>query len=583
MSGLPILHFKLTDNDQKYVSIQLSYFLICDMIIATKQPEVLNMQNSPDTVEMMNDINKIASYFQGEKEELPQIDAPEEFIRQFTAYRIKLQNDETRKMQQLLINCGYPEKNTAHFFYEAWCRMIEHCSKSLTDKEKEYLNWIDSENTKGSYQFIPSENTIRKWLNKSRTPENRLTIYQVAFVLNLTAYLPEDHIESDSNLYLTSVNYLFNKIFGQRYVSKNPDELIFLYCLINDRQSDNRYLNALKMIALFRERSTNERYNHNSLTEQDSSSTNMVMDNGFGMPASMFIQYLLTISSSLEDLQSFIVRQIEKNINVFSGQKNIDAYLRKYRNHGLESFNLFDMAKEQYQYSPKNFANYVIISSELKKNLNYLSRRMELCLAIQSASSFKEIRQRCLQNGISLSIFNYLSSYETFDYLYNCQGTDETIRFFISQIMVSQDAVYPTKFNLFYKKGHNVVYEQLRRSLIISHFFSFWFINPTADFEEYKLEINSILIKNYYMPLYSKNLFDSFFILCSKFNDPLLHYYNICMEIVDYYKTFQEEFLKIKYSDLNTFQLNSKALIYSEDKYDLDPCDKPSVQKAIIE
>ena len=85
------------------------------------------------------------------------------------------------------------------------------------------------------------------------------------------------------------------------------------------------------------------------------------------------------------------------------------------------------------------------------------------------------------------------------------------------------------------------------------------------------------------MPLYSKNLFDSFFILCSKFNDPLLHYYNICMEIVDYYKTFQEEFLKIKYSDLNTFQLNSKALIYSEDKYDLDPCDKPSVQKAIIE
>lgn len=565
-----------------------------------------------DTQEMEDELNELVQYFKGDREELPQITNPDEFIKKFTNYREKLLEDETRKIQQLMIDCGYPNRNAAPAFCNVWQAMINQCDHALTVEEKQLLNWDTSKNSKGSYRFIPKEDTVRRWLNKSRTPESRLMLYQIAFVLELRAYLPKDNIEDNLNQYPQTVNYLFNKIYGQRYVSKTVDELIFLYCLVKEPQkkdlennknpnlAKHRYVTALKMIARYHQL-VSDNYEKNSrpisttepAPEASDSETIFVMNTGFEMQQDAFLNYLKIISPILDDQCSSVVTQINKNIDVFKEEESIRKFVSQYGNDQLSALTAFEPTQTKYQKAGHNLGKYILVSSTLKKNLNFLMRRMQLCIEIKdrasiNQSSLKKIKDKCQDNGINNLVFQYLLNFQIADLKYNYKGVNGTFNYLIDEIFLPQEVIYPTKSELFYKKGHNAVYEQLRKALIISHFFSFWFQNPTAEFEDYEREINTILISHFYNPLYSKSFFDSFFTLCSKFQNPIKHYYQLCNEIIILYKSFQEAFLSaLKATDPDLLEkyssLSSKKLVYDlESEIDLNPCDFIQVQKEII-
>ena len=44
------------------------------------------------------------------------------------------------------------------------------------------------------------------------------------------------------------MNFLFNKVYNQRYVTRTADELIFVFCLKNGKN----YLTAMQMLAKYR-------------------------------------------------------------------------------------------------------------------------------------------------------------------------------------------------------------------------------------------------------------------------------------------------------------------------------------------
>ena len=118
--------------------------------------------------------------------------------------------------------------------------------------------------------------------------------------------------------------------------------------------------------------------------------------------------------------------------------------------------------------------------------------------------------------------------------------------------------------------------------------------------EDYIYEINQILTENYYLPMYSKNSFDSFLILCTKLYqsnkiNPIDVYYRLFDYIYSIFNNYNDLFLKNpefeNYNHLSTYELlvqpeDIDADILSYKDMNIKKClhkiDDPAIQKEIL-
>ena len=545
-----------------------------------------------DTVSLQDEIAKILDKYKPEDTPLPDIES-ENFLEVLQKYNEKISSDCRMKMNILMVILGYAEKNVSSKLYELIEKMINECDKHLTPEEKEYLKWENKCNSEieseikskskpnpNSYNFIPKPDTIDKWLNSKRIP-NRLSLYKICFALNLPLYLYDDvkNMDMQGTKYILSANYLFNKVYNQRYSSKEADELIFVYQLINSvhNKCQNSYLQAMKMLASYRKKSM---LCQNEAFFYDDKSTILIIGRGIEMLPEAFVDFLSQLSPILDIRHSAVNKKIESIIQKFTSGERTKQFLEKYYDSNSTlicgTFNSGNAVVN----SVRNMADYVLISSILKRNMEFLNKRLELCSVIHSnnynSRRISRIKEVFLQYGISDNIFEYMNNFKV-------PYTKDIIMFLIKEIMLTEKEVYGI-FGEDKKNTSAQIYEKTRNVLIITHFLDYWSgLDYDPEYEDYKLSINNILMKFGYMPMYAKSLFDSFFLLCAQLKDPVISYYRIIDKIVTNYRGFQNSFLSSVDESIrnnyNPLSANTPIMKYSEMA---DCIDDTYIQKELL-
>lgn len=535
-----------------------------------------------DTVSLQDEISKILDKYKPEDTPLPDIESGN-FLEVLHEYNEKISSDCRMKMNILMVISGYAEKNISSKLYELIENMIKECDKCLTPEEKKYLEWESECNSKpnpNSYSFIPKPDTIDKWLNSKRIP-NRLSLYKIAFALNLPLYLYDavKNMNTQSKEYISSVNYLFNKVYNQRYSSKEADELIFVYQLINSvhNKCQNSYLQAMKMLASYNKKSMLCKKNN---FFYDDKSTILIIDRGIKMLPESFVDFLSQLSPILNIRHSAVNKKIESIVQKFTSGERTRQFLEKYYDSNSTLICGTFYNGDTVGDSVRNMADYVLISSILKRNVEFLNRRLALCSVIHSNSynsrRISYVKGVFLQYGISDNIFEYLSNFKI-------PYAKDIIMFIIKEIMLTEKEIYGI-FEEDKKNPTAQTYEKIRNILIITHFLDYWSgLDYDPEYEDYKLSIDNILMKFGYMPMYTKNLFDSFFMLCAQLKNPVISYYNIIDEIVMNYWGFQNSFLESVDEDIrdnyNPLSANTPIMKYHEMA---DCIDDTSIQKELL-
>ena len=530
-----------------------------------------------DTIALQDEISKILDRYRPENIQLPDIES-EEFLEILQKYNEKLSSDCKIKMRILMVESEYKDKNVSVKLHELIKSMIDECNEKLEPEEKKYLRWEDNKNP-DSYSFVPKPDTIDKWMNSKRIP-SRLSIYKISCALHLPVYLYETlkNMDIQSREYILSANYLFNKVYNQRYSSKEADELIFVYQLINGIYAGNNnwYLQAMKMIADY--------YKKSMLCKQndpvyDNSSTILIIGKGIEMMPEPFVDFLSVLSPVLNIMHSSVNKKIRAIVKKFADGDRTSRFLEKYYDSNNELIRGCFNNGDKVESSDKNMADYVLISPVLKNNLEFLNRRMSLCYAVHN-NSYSERRLSYIKNifaqyGVSDNIFRYLSSFEISD-------MKDIMIFIIREIMLTEKELY----GIFSEddKTNAQTYKKARELLIITHFLDYWSgTDYEPEYHDYRYNIDNILMKSGYNPLYTKNLFDSFFLMTAQLKDPVASYYNIINETVLYYWGFQNNFLSSAdvYTRDNYNSLSSKVPII---KYMEAACfiDDKGIQKQIL-
>ncbi len=530
-----------------------------------------------DTVSLQDEISKILDKYKPENTLLPEIES-ENFLEVLQEYNEKISSDCRVKMNVLMVILGYAEKNVSNKLYELIEKMINECDKYLTPEEKEYLIWENKSNP-NSYGFIPKPDTIHNWLNSKRIP-NRLSLYKMAFALDLPLYFYNvvKNMDMQSREYISSANYLFNKVYNQRYSSKEADELIFVYQLINSvhDKCKNSYLQAMKMLASYNKRATLYK-NDDSFC--DDKSTTLIIGKGIEMLPEAFIDFLLQLSPILNKRHSAVNKKIKSIVQKFAASERTSKFLEKYydSNNALicGTFNNGDVVGN----SISNMADYVLTSSILKHNIEFLNRRLKLCSVIHSNSynshRISHIKEVFMQQGISDNMFEYLKNFKI-------PYANDIITFLIEEIMLTKKEVYGT-FEENRKNTITETNEKTRSVLILTHFLDYWSgLDHDSEYEDYKLSIDNILMKFGYMPMYTKKMFDSFFMLCAQLKNPIISYYSIIDKIVMNYWEFQNSFLASVDEDIrdnyNPLSANAQIMKYPEMA---DCIDDKNIQKEL--
>ena len=182
-----------------------------------------------------------------DEDSIPYIaDNIEAFLSKYIEFCQKIVIGRREKIRQIMNNQSIPYKNCQNTIVEKIQQMMDECRRELSDEEKFVLKWNKKPNSSDSFSSVPKKDAVKKWLSDTgaRNP-NRMYLYKIAFALGLQAYYPSEISDDRSDDYKTSVNYLFNKIYNQRYCTRTYYELIFIFCLKNGKS----YLTAMKMIA----------------------------------------------------------------------------------------------------------------------------------------------------------------------------------------------------------------------------------------------------------------------------------------------------------------------------------------------
>ena len=493
--------------------------------------------------------------------------------------------------------------------------MIKLCNTELSDKEKKFLQWGMRESSE-DYASVPNEETVKKWLAETdfRNP-SRLYIYKIAFALGLKAFFPDKIMDTNTE-YQTSVNFLFNKIYNQRYATRSADELIFIFCL---NQGLN-YLCAMQMLAKYKIICSetifkNEDEIKNLLNDDH---TLALINNSISDTPDDFVNFLIFLTPVLNDKHSSVLSQIEEYIEYFSVESKIKYYEAVHPEKENLCSNDVQVSQKNDNYKNKyieksylNLGEKVLVSTILKKSFLFLDKRMTVSSAFKShLTSDKEhsLQEFFSKHNLSKDLYEAMknSAFQSVSENFG-KYSQKCFSYIVNELIVTKDDVYNPdiihrkvlsdgKYSYRIKKNphnvsHNMIYRNLRNALITAHFFNYWSSTTSVLSEKgYISEINEILTDRYYLPLYSRNSFDSFFILCAKLYNkninPIKGYYNIFNQIFNIYYEYNQFFLnheKLTNEFQNYRPLDSQDFILSQDKSELcSNIDKNNIQKEIL-
>ena len=329
-----------------------------------------------------------------------------------------------------------------------------------------------------------------------------------------------------------------------------------------------------------------------------------------------FIDDLIRLTPLLEDKYSSVFKLMEKFIEFFSVDSKIITFEEKHKDRD----NLCSMDRKRGGKKYLNLGAKILISETLKKNLLFLNNRMIISSAFNrnltpdqneylrrtfSEFDLSENLYKIIKDSARSSISAVIGKYSQ-DYLSAILDDliitiNDVYNFGIVHRKMKKDGGYkynPTKNpNI----SHNLIYRNMRNALITAHFFCYWSdISSQLSAEDYLKEINQILTNNYYLPMYSKNNFDCFFILCTKLYqsnkiNPIDVYYKLFDYIYNIFNNYNELFLNNpefkNYNDLSTYELlvqpeNIDADILSYKDMNIKKClhkiDDPAIQKEIL-
>lgn len=586
------------------------------------------------------------------------------FLKKYISFCQGITSERRDKIRQILTNKKFDPSNCQHTIYLKIKSMIDMCDEKLLPEDKTILHWRTKEVEEPSfsdektvnghsedkniseqkikeaddYSSVPNEETIKKWLAETdfRNP-NRLYLYKIAFALELAAYFPHE-INEDDDRYKTSMNFLFNKVYNQRYVTRTADELIFVFCLKNGKN----YLTAMQMLAKYRRICKDIDFSDEVNFQTKSNDTILFLKNNITKNEDEFIDDLIRLTPLLEDKYSSVFKLMEKFIQFFSVDHNIITFEEKHKDRdNLCSMDISPNVTENIdKRSGKVYLNLgakVLISETLRKNLLFLNNRMMISSAFNrqlAPDQNKSLRQIFLNSGLSEDLYQTVkdSSKSSISAVIGKYSQDY-LPGILSDLIITMNDVYnsdiihrkpinnneyvynPTKrrkkkndnenvhksTNRTYSISHNLIYRNMRSALITAHFFCYWSdISSELRAEDYIDEINQILTNNYYLPMYSKNNFDCFFILCTKLYqskniNPIDVYYKFFDYIYSIYHNYNEFFLSSQefenYNSLSSCELlvepeDTDADILSYKDKSIKKClhkiDDPAVQKEIL-
>ena len=307
---------------------------------------------------------------------------------------------------------------------------------------------------------------------------------------------------------------------------------------------------------------------------------------------------------------------MEKFIQFFSVDHNIITFEAKHKDRdNLCSMDISSNVTENIdKRSGKVYLNLgakVLISETLRKNLLFLNNRMMISSAFNrqlAPDQNKSLRQIFLNSGLSEDLYQTVkdSSKSSISAVIGKYSQDY-LPGILSDLIITMNDVYnsdiihrkpinnneyvynPTKrrkkkndnenvhksTNRTYSISHNLIYRNMRSALITAHFFCYWSdISSELSAEDYIDEINQILTNNYYLPMYSKNNFDCFFILCTKLYqskniNPIDVYYKFFDYIYSIYHNYNEFFLSSQEFE-NYNSLSSCELLVEPEDTDAD-------------
>ena len=544
------------------------------------------------------------------------------FLTKYISFCQGITSERRDKIKRILVSKGYDIANCQNTIYLKIESMIDSCDDKLSPDEKDILKWKNEKKEADDYSSVPNKETIKKWLAETdyRNP-NRLYLYKIAFALGLTAYFPYEITEDDKK-YKTSMNFLFNKVYNQRYVTRTADELIFVFCLKNGKD----YLTAMRMLAKYKRICQNTDFDDKVDLQTKSNDTILFLKNNITKNEDEFIDILICLTPLLEDKYSSVFGLMEEFIKFFSVDYNIITFEEKHKDRdNLCSMDISPNVTENINIRVGkiylNLAAKVLISEILKKNLLFLDNRMIISSALDrklTDDQNKHLRQTFSDLGLSPNLYQTIM-YSVRSSISAIVGkyTQDYLSAILSDLIITMNDVYNS--DIIHRKmkndtdyeyhtvkktngvSHNLIYRNMRNALITAHFFNYWSdINSQLSAEDYIDEINQILTSNYYLPMYSKNSFDCFYILCAKLHskniNPIDVYYKFFDYIYNIYNNYNECFLCSRefenYKSLNSMELLVKAededadiLSYKDKniKKCLHKIDDPAVQKEILQ
>ena len=577
------------------------------------------MNNITDTNILMEDFDALLNDSRfldtNDEDSIPYIaDNIEAFLSKYIEFCQKIEIGRREKIRYLMSVQDIPYKNCQNTIVEKIQQMMDECGRELSDEEKSILKWNKKPNSSASFSSVPKKDAVKKWLSDTgaRNP-NRMYLYKIAFALGLKAYYPNeiydvasDKYKISSEEYKTSVNYLFNKIYNQRYCTRTYYELIFIFCLKNGKN----YLTAMKMIAQYLKAPKSDSIQLNG----NENNTLYIVQQSSAVDESEFISFLVQITPLLNDKYSSVFSQLEEIIEYFSDEAVMQEFEDKYSTstHMNDMLTAYDENKyidSEYK-SYMNLGEKVLISETVKKRLMFFDNRMKISSALfdytVNSDNEDSLVLELNKLGISEALYSHIKNTAS-ESISAKFGTDGQQYFsdIIDDVMITADNVY--NFDIIDRTdngdgtyswqaekknidiSHEQIYRKLRKALITAHFFYYW-SDPDSElsYDGYIKEIKQLLIDSFYQPMYIKNSFDCFFMLCAQTAEPIDSYYSVFNQIFYIYDDYQKEFISPdtakEFEEYSKYTLSEKAVL--DDIVELDqlhPVDQKDIQEEIIE
>ena len=542
-----------------------------------------------------------------DEDSIPYIaDNIEAFLSKYIEFCQKIAVGRREKIRQIMNSQGVSPGNCQNTIVEKIQQMMDECGRELSDEEKTILEWNKKPNSSDSFSSVPTEDAVKKWLSDTgaRNP-NRMYLYKIAFALGLRAYYPNEISDDTSKEYKTSVNYLFNKIYNQRYCTRTYYELIFIFCLKNGKN----YMTAMKMIAQYLKAPKTDSIQLNG----NENNTLYIVQQSSAVDESEFIRFIVQITPLLNDKYSSVFSQLEETIEYFSDEDVIQEFEEKYST----STHMNDMltAYDENKYIDSEYKNYmnlgekVLVSETVKKRFMFFDNRMKISSALFDYTVKPDNEDSLLSElnklGISEALYSHIKNTAS-ESISAKFGTDGQQYFsdIISNIIITADNVYNPDIITRTDNGdgtyswqaeekidisHEQIYRKLRKALITAHFFYYW-SDPDSElsYDGYIKEIDQLLTDSFYQPMYVKNSFDCFFMLCARTVEPIDSYYSVFNQIFYICDDYQKEFISSdtakEFEEYSKYTLSEKAVL--DNIVDLDqlhPVDQKDIQEEIIE